>query len=77
MANRSRQPTEAVRMAIGCAVLAARADGVPWKALEGGYGRGRVQLWRYAWGAKKSGFMANETSLQMTSDSAIGLAAAA
>ena len=32
---------------IGGAVCVARDDGVPWKALEERYGRGRVQLWRY------------------------------
>lgn len=62
MANRDGQASRAVRLAIGGAVLAARGRGVPWKALEAAYGRGRMQLWRYARAAEKCAQAANDTS---------------
>ena len=42
-----KRATAQQRAELARAVATGRANGVPWKTLEGVYGRSRAQLWRY------------------------------
>jgi hypothetical protein len=52
---------------VGAALLAARADKVPWKVLQRVYGRDRRHLWR----CLKAALAANETSSRANETSSV------